>query len=99
MSILFKHLRVYQIFGANTDVGKTILTAALVRASASRNNTVFYLKPISTGPSEDADDRYDIMSVVDKPISFVGRTAMFAVLRVLISILYTRTASFVMQSQ
>ncbi|KAF9000638.1 pyridoxal phosphate-dependent transferase [Cyathus striatus] len=56
MSSLFKHLRVHQIFGANTDVGKTILTTALVRASATKKNPVFYLKPISTGPIEDADD-------------------------------------------
>jgi bifunctional dethiobiotin synthetase / adenosylmethionine---8-amino-7-oxononanoate aminotransferase len=57
MSTLFKHLRVHQIFGANTDIGKTVLTSALVRASASRNNKVFYLKPVSTGPPQDADDQ------------------------------------------
>jgi len=56
MSSLFKHLRVHQVFGANTDVGKTILTTALVRASAHRGKEVFYLKPVSTGPLEDADD-------------------------------------------
>ncbi|KAH9943714.1 onanonoxo-7-onima-8-eninoihtemlysoneda [Amylocystis lapponica] len=58
MSLLFKHLRIHQIFGANTDVGKTILTTALVRASASKNNEVYYLKPVSTGPIEDADDEH-----------------------------------------
>lgn len=56
MSLLFKNLRIHQVFGANTDVGKTILTSALVRASASRGNTVYYLKPVSTGPLQDADD-------------------------------------------
>lgn len=56
MSTLYKHLRIHQIFGANTDVGKTILTTALVRASAQRGNHVFYLKPVSTGPMQDADD-------------------------------------------
>ncbi|KII89646.1 hypothetical protein PLICRDRAFT_39766 [Plicaturopsis crispa FD-325 SS-3] len=56
MSLLFKHLRVHQIFGANTDVGKTILTSALVRASAANHHPVFYLKPVSTGPPEEADD-------------------------------------------
>ncbi|KAJ7328822.1 PLP-dependent transferase [Mycena albidolilacea] len=60
MSLLFKHLRIHQIFGANTDVGKTILTTALVRASASLKNEVFYLKPISTGPIQDADDEHII---------------------------------------
>ncbi|PPQ89332.1 hypothetical protein CVT25_003169 [Psilocybe cyanescens] len=56
MSTLFKHFRVHQVFGANTNVGKTLLTTALVRASAQRGKDVFYLKPVSTGPLEDADD-------------------------------------------
>ncbi|CAK5263229.1 unnamed protein product [Mycena citricolor] len=58
MSLLFKNLRVHQIFGANTDVGKTILTTALVRGSAALKNEVYYLKPISTGPMEEADDEH-----------------------------------------
>ncbi|KAJ3776094.1 PLP-dependent transferase [Lentinula raphanica] len=59
MSLLFKNLRVHQIFGANTNVGKTILTTALVRASAARKEgggDTYYHKPVSTGPLEDADD-------------------------------------------
>ena len=56
MSTLFKRLRVHQVFGANTNVGKTILTTALVRASAQKGKNVFYLKPVSTGPMDDADD-------------------------------------------
>ncbi|KAK0480260.1 onanonoxo-7-onima-8-eninoihtemlysoneda [Armillaria novae-zelandiae] len=55
MSLLFKHLRVHQVFGANTDVGKTILTSALVRASAAAGKSVFYLKPVSTGDANSAD--------------------------------------------
>ncbi|KAF8150737.1 PLP-dependent transferase [Crassisporium funariophilum] len=58
MSSLFKQLRVHQIFGANTDVGKTILTTALVRASLFKGKNVVYLKPVSTGPLEDADDHH-----------------------------------------
>ncbi|KAI0067370.1 PLP-dependent transferase [Artomyces pyxidatus] len=58
MSLLFKHLRIHQVFGANTDVGKTIITAALVRASAAEQHRVFYLKPVSTGPMQDADDEH-----------------------------------------
>ncbi|KAG6831488.1 hypothetical protein H0H87_005055 [Tephrocybe sp. NHM501043] len=54
MSLLFRHLRVHHIFGANTDVGKTVLTTALVRAAA-RTTPVHYLKPVSTGPLADAD--------------------------------------------
>ncbi|KAF8183955.1 pyridoxal phosphate-dependent transferase [Pholiota molesta] len=56
MSNLFQKLRIHQVFGANTNVGKTILTTSLVRASAQRGKKVFYLKPVSTGPLEDADD-------------------------------------------
>ncbi|KAF8623721.1 hypothetical protein AX17_007418 [Amanita inopinata Kibby_2008] len=58
MSFLYKNLRIHQIFGANTDVGKTILTSALVRASAAKNTPVFYLKSVSTGRREDADDEH-----------------------------------------
>ncbi|KAI0261543.1 PLP-dependent transferase [Gloeopeniophorella convolvens] len=58
MSLLFKNLRVHQVFGANTDVGKTVLTSGLVRASAAKKNQVFYLKPVSTGPMQDADDEH-----------------------------------------
>lgn len=32
---LYPHLRAHQVFGANTDVGKTIFTTALALASAS----------------------------------------------------------------
>jgi dethiobiotin synthetase/adenosylmethionine--8-amino-7-oxononanoate aminotransferase len=58
MSHLYRHLRIHQIFGANTDVGKTIITAALVRASTLANHNAFYLKPVSTGAPQDADDAY-----------------------------------------
>ncbi|KAG1750228.1 pyridoxal phosphate-dependent transferase [Suillus lakei] len=58
MSHLYKHLRIHQVFGANTDVGKTIVTTALIRASALNNNRVFYLKPVSTGAPQDADDEH-----------------------------------------
>lgn len=56
MSLLYKNLRIHQVFGANTDVGKTVLTSALVRASAAAGHSVYYLKPVSTGPMSDADD-------------------------------------------
>ena len=58
MSHLYRHLRIHQIFGANTNVGKTIVTTALVRASNLTNRNAFYLKPVSTGAPEDADDAY-----------------------------------------
>ncbi|KAF9243545.1 pyridoxal phosphate-dependent transferase [Melanogaster broomeanus] len=58
MSHLYRQLRIHQIFGANTDVGKTTICAALVRASALKNHNVFYLKPVSTGAPQDADDQH-----------------------------------------
>ncbi|KAI0671946.1 onanonoxo-7-onima-8-eninoihtemlysoneda [Trametes maxima] len=65
MSLLFKNLRIHQIFGANTDVGKTIISSALVRASAAAAHPVYYLKPVSTGPMSDADD--------ERVLALVGR--------------------------
>ncbi|KZT56956.1 onanonoxo-7-onima-8-eninoihtemlysoneda, partial [Calocera cornea HHB12733] len=58
MSLLFRHLRAHAVFGANTDVGKTILTTALCRAIASldERERVHYLKPVSTGSLAEADD-------------------------------------------
>lgn len=58
MALLYRNLRIHQIFGANTDVGKTIFTTALVRASTHGGHDVLYLKPVSTGDIRDADDLY-----------------------------------------
>ena len=58
MSLLFRNTTIHQIFGANTDVGKTILTTALTHAALEKKRRVLYLKPVSTGPVEDEDDRY-----------------------------------------
>ena len=49
----------YQVYGANTDVGKTVISTLLCKAARGfwpRERTVF-LKPVSTGALEDADDR------------------------------------------
>ena len=54
---LYPHLRIHQVFGANTDVGKTIFTTALALASASLPNgsrqvardEAGYLKPHQDG--------------------------------------------------
>ncbi|ORY21589.1 adenosylmethionine-8-amino-7-oxononanoate transaminase [Naematelia encephala] len=66
MPLLFPNLRITQIFGANTEVGKTLLTTAIVRATAARyarngeerRKRVFYLKPVSTGPDSESDVSY-----------------------------------------
>jgi dethiobiotin synthetase/adenosylmethionine--8-amino-7-oxononanoate aminotransferase len=49
-------MKAYMVYGANTEVGKTVLTSALCRAIAG-NDIVRYLKPVSTGGPEEADDR------------------------------------------
>jgi dethiobiotin synthetase/adenosylmethionine--8-amino-7-oxononanoate aminotransferase len=77
---LYPHHRIHQVFGANTDVGKTIFTTALALASASLpfhatslnvaarderdypiqhqdGEKVYYIKPVSTGSLQDADNR------------------------------------------
>ncbi|KAK4934462.1 hypothetical protein LTR66_015599, partial [Elasticomyces elasticus] len=58
--MLWRDLKVWQIYGANTDVGKTILSTILCKALArrARTNELLYLKPISTGPDNEADDRH-----------------------------------------
>ncbi|GJJ07127.1 hypothetical protein Clacol_001327 [Clathrus columnatus] len=56
MTRLYKQLRIHQIFGANTGVGKTVFSAALSRASILANKNVYYLKPVSTGAPDEADD-------------------------------------------
>lgn len=56
-SVLWPKLRVLQLYGANTDVGKTIFSTVLCNAFARKVKNVYYLKPVSTGPANDADDR------------------------------------------
>ncbi|KPI39574.1 Bifunctional dethiobiotin synthetase/7,8-diamino-pelargonic acid aminotransferase, mitochondrial [Cyphellophora attinorum] len=58
--MLWRDLRVWQVYGANTDVGKTIVSTILCRALQRRapNNGVLYFKPVSTGPQDEADDRH-----------------------------------------
>lgn len=50
-----------QIYGANTDVGKTVFSTLLgLRAKGGVGGSryrVHYIKPVSTGPSSDRDDR------------------------------------------
>ena len=56
-SSLWRKFQVYQVFGANTDVGKTIFATLLCRATKKTRQleNVWYLKPVSTGPLNDAD--------------------------------------------
>ncbi|GME64889.1 putative bifunctional dethiobiotin synthetase adenosylmethionine-8-amino-7-oxononanoate aminotransferase protein [Neofusicoccum parvum] len=57
--LLWSSLRVHQIWGANTDVGKTIFSTILCSAarSAWKSEPVTFLKPVSTGHLDDADNK------------------------------------------
>ncbi|KAI1141870.1 bifunctional dethiobiotin synthetase/adenosylmethionine-8-amino-7-oxononanoate aminotransferase [Hypoxylon sp. FL0543] len=58
--LLWRSLRVFQVYGANTDVGKTIFTTILCRAANEiwKKERTTFLKPVSTGPEDEADDRH-----------------------------------------
>jgi len=60
-SPLSRSLHAVQVYGANTNVGKTVVSTllckALLRRKAENDQSVWYLKPVSTGAGEDADDR------------------------------------------
>jgi hypothetical protein len=55
---LWRSLRAHQVYGANTDVGKTIVSTVLCNAIQRQNQQAAFLKPVSTGALDDADDRY-----------------------------------------
>ncbi|KAI8362099.1 onanonoxo-7-onima-8-eninoihtemlysoneda [Mortierella sp. GBAus27b] len=60
-----RSFQAYQVFSANTNVGKTILSTGLVRAAAAlavgadkKRTKAFYLKPVQTGYPVDCDARH-----------------------------------------
>lgn len=58
LSFLSKKLPTFQIYGANTEVGKTIFSTAIslgILHNASQKSKVNYIKPVSTGNLVDAD--------------------------------------------
>lgn len=59
-SVLWPRLRATQIYGANTGVGKTVVSTLLCKALRRKypDRQVNYLKPISTGPLSEADNGY-----------------------------------------
>lgn len=44
----------FVIYGANTDVGKTLVSAGLCRVAIDANRPVSYIKPVQTGLDKDA---------------------------------------------
>ncbi|KIX07086.1 dethiobiotin synthase [Rhinocladiella mackenziei CBS 650.93] len=72
--MLWRDLKAWQVYGANTDVGKTIVSTILCRALRRRASSqgLLYLKPVSTGPQTEADDRHItrfVPGVISKCIS------------------------------
>lgn len=57
---LFRSLQSYQIYGANTNVGKTVVSTVLCKAidQQATSKKVGFLKPVSTGPLDEADDKH-----------------------------------------
>ncbi|SNX83783.1 related to Adenosylmethionine-8-amino-7-oxononanoate aminotransferase [Melanopsichium pennsylvanicum] len=67
MAHLYPHLRVHQVFGANTDVGKTIFTTALCLASSALplNNTQSVASDVFTASQAGLGERVHYL----KPVS------------------------------
>jgi dethiobiotin synthetase/adenosylmethionine--8-amino-7-oxononanoate aminotransferase len=65
---LWQNLLAVQIYGANTNVGKTVASTLLGAHFARRRGvtrwTVDYIKPVSTGPGEEADEKSVIFDTV-----------------------------------
>ncbi|OBR08841.1 Onanonoxo-7-onima-8-eninoihtemlysoneda [Colletotrichum higginsianum IMI 349063] len=59
-ALLWRSLRTYQIYGANTDVGKTVFASVLCNAARNLwpHEKTAFLKPVSTGPATEADDSH-----------------------------------------
>ncbi|KAJ8060557.1 hypothetical protein OCU04_010872 [Sclerotinia nivalis] len=55
-SLLSRSLPVYHLTAANTSLGKTIFSTLLCRQLLARKQIPYYLKPVSTGPLNEADD-------------------------------------------
>ncbi|WAQ88313.1 hypothetical protein PtA15_9A440 [Puccinia triticina] len=53
---LHRKLRIHQIFGGGTGIGKTVISTALSKASSRLGEQTSYLKPIGTG--SDSDDKH-----------------------------------------
>ncbi|KAJ8132290.1 hypothetical protein O1611_g1334 [Lasiodiplodia mahajangana] len=72
--LLWRNLRVYKIYGANTDVGKTVVTSILCNASRRiwKDEATAYLKPVSTGPQDEADDESTLKDLLETSLPVVS---------------------------
>jgi dethiobiotin synthetase/adenosylmethionine--8-amino-7-oxononanoate aminotransferase len=48
----------FYVFGANTDVGKTVLSGLLMKAACQSGETAHYLKPVQTGFPQSDDGQW-----------------------------------------
>lgn len=55
-SLLSRSLPVYHLTASNTSLGKTIFSTLLCRQLLAQKQIPYYLKPVSTGPLNEADD-------------------------------------------
>ncbi|EFE40511.1 hypothetical protein TRV_04743 [Trichophyton verrucosum HKI 0517] len=59
---LWRSSRAYQVYAANTDIGKTVVSAVLFNAIPAyrpwASSKLRFLKPVSAGPAAEADDRH-----------------------------------------
>ncbi|ESZ95532.1 hypothetical protein SBOR_4085 [Sclerotinia borealis F-4128] len=55
-SLLSRSIPVYHLTASNTSLGKTIFSTLLCRQLLARKQIPYYLKPVSTGPLNEADD-------------------------------------------
>lgn len=55
-ALLWRSLRTHQVYGANTDVGKTIFSTVLCNAASKKGDRTWFLKPVSTGAADEADE-------------------------------------------
>mmetsp|Transcript_34023 Transcript_34023/g.55120 ORF Transcript_34023/g.55120 Transcript_34023/m.55120 type:complete len:831 (+) Transcript_34023:36-2528(+) len=60
-------LPTYQVYAANTDLGKTVISAALCRSALLGGLRVLYLKPVQTGYPKDSDTRFVLEHCEDIP--------------------------------
>ena len=54
---LLGKLAAFQVYGANTNVGKTVASTLLCKGFRDQGLKTLYLKPVSTGPIEHVDSR------------------------------------------
>ena len=54
------------VWGANTEVGKTLVSCGLARAAADAGARVLYVKPLQTGLDEGADDASKVAAVATR---------------------------------